>query len=247
MKFIDLPINQSTTKMQKLTVITILLFFTYSCYAQTNATAKISNGDSEKVATLNKVTIGFSAGYSQTFDRVYDYSLSTDGYHSLKLQPLSKGAFVISSTLSIKLKELAVGEKTKSLYTYEKDSKGIAGYRLADDFVDIFLKRTAVNVSLNLVDIGNGNVSFNKSIDGGIGLGFYINDYLQIAGFYDIKSVRQLRDYVVQDYQNKSIPIGNGNEAYNALDTSDDNLFYSKIIRGWSIKIVFSLANKKQS
>jgi hypothetical protein len=102
-----------------------------------------------------------------------------------------------------------------------------------------------LHLSLNLAEINSNNVSFNKAIDGGIGIGYLVNDFTQIALFYDMIRVRQLRDFFVTNYLNQSgIPTGNGTEVYNALDEKDKNLFYSKYYSGISFKIIFTLGNK---
>ncbi|HTI58575.1 hypothetical protein [Mucilaginibacter sp.] len=181
---------------------------------------------------LNGVTFGFGAGYSHTFDKTYDYSLTPDANHNLKLQPLSKDGFVISSVIMVKLGKIAVNQDNNSFV--KSASKGTKAN---------FWEHMSINLALNLVNVAP-DISFNKNIDGGLGLGYFISDNLQVAVFYDVSRVRQLRDYVISTYQDKSIPNGtDGN--YNSLDANDNNLFYNKTVSGWSVKLIFSIANKK--
>jgi hypothetical protein len=225
----------------------------------------------QPAADLNGVTFGFGAGYSHTFDKTYDYSLTTDVNHNLKLQPLNKGAFVISSVVMVKLGKVAfdqsnntfVKQSNKIDYNHQKAllNQQIAINNKAHYLdtlknldtlkkkfnkftVTSLLDHLSVNLSLDLVNIAS-DVSFNKNINGGLGLGYFITDNLQFALFYDVSRISQLRDYIVNDYQGKSIPNGSGTN-YNSLSTSDNNLFYNKTVSGLSFKLIFSLANKKQ-
>ncbi|MDB4920815.1 hypothetical protein [Mucilaginibacter sp.] len=225
-----------------------------------------------QTADLNGVTFGFGAGYSHTRDKTYDYSLTTDKDHNLKLQPLSKQAFVISSVIMVKLGKIAVDQNAN---TFVKQSK-TADYNsliqqkydldrqndfLIDsnnpDFVKSnnldksaqglagvsFWEHLSINLALDLVNVAP-DVSFNKNINGGIGIGYFVTENLQVAAFYDVSRISQLRDYIVNSYENKPIPKGDGTN-YNALDSKDTNLFYNKTLSGWSFKLIFSLANKK--
>ncbi len=121
---------------------------------------------------LKDVTLGFAAGVSNRFTDTYDYSLSTGAMPALKVQKLSKGAFVVSSVLTVKFKKLKV----------DIDSEGNKSNQLlaADDKPAKPKDRWALNVGLNLLEIKN-DVTFNTSIDGGLGIGYFIHANTQIA------------------------------------------------------------------
>jgi hypothetical protein len=111
-----------------------------------------------------------------------------------------------------------------------------------------FWNHASVDLAVDLVNIAP-NPSFNKSISGGLGFGYFITQDVQLALFYDISSIPQLRNYIVNKYEGKSIPNGiDANGAainYTSLSTTDANLFYNKTISGFTFKLIFSLANKK--
>jgi len=106
-----------------------------------------------------------------------------------------------------------------------------------------FKDHLSFNVALDLVNI-SPDVSFNKNIDGGLGIGYLLGPNWQLALFYDISRVSQLRDYIVNTYQDKSI-IGGDGKNLNSLDTKDSNLFYNKTVTGFSFKLIFSIGSKK--
>lgn len=250
-----------------------------------------SSGSAEaQLPNLNGVTFGFGVGYSHSFNKIYDYSLTTDGNHNLTLQPLNRQSFVISSVVMVKLGKLAVDPTNNTLiqqskkaeyqnfkenYDYKKrmsdfdkkikqfnqqlllspnDKKNTNDLEAVKSQADElknqksaatgnpFWGRVSIDASLDLANVAP-NVSFNKNVNGGLGIGYFITDNLQAALFYDVSRIRQLRNYVVNNYEGKPIPNGSGTN-YNALDTNDNNLFYDKTISGLSFKLIFSLANK---
>jgi hypothetical protein len=181
---------------------------------------------------LQGVTFGFGAGFNKLNQDIYNYSLSTDTFHTLEIQKLSKTSFVISSVLSVKLGKLKTPTNSiKLLRAGEGENEPDFGERLA------------INIALNLLEINSDNISFNKNIDGGLGLGYFLNNYVQLAVFYDLVRIRQLRDNIQNAYLGKSIP--NGNEVFNALDEKNNDLFYNKTFTGYSFKVIFRLGSKK--
>ena len=211
-------------------IFTVLLFSACFAFAQ-------------NTVDLKDVTFGVGIGPAYSFDQVYDYSLTTDAAHMLKLQPLSKGAFVISSVMIVKLKKLSVDPVRNNLVAQSKKTEYAKDSKTTTPSTAGFADRFSIIVGINLADISS-NISFNKSINGGLGVGYFVADNLQVGLFWDISQVRQLRNYVVAAYQDKSIPNGDGTN-YNALDPTDNNLFYNKTITGLSFKLIFSIAGKK--
>jgi hypothetical protein len=182
---------------------------------------------------LNGVTFGFGAGFSNLLQIPNGYTLSPDSLPTLQIQKLSKSSFVISSVISVKLASVAVNDSNKlSKFIAEGQTEPLK-----------WRQRFTVDASLNLLEVSNSNLSFNKNIEGGIGVGYLINENVHVAIFGDFNRVRQLRDYITEKYTNKPIP--NGNSFYNALDENDNKLFYTKTMKGISFKVVFSLGNKK--
>lgn len=183
---------------------------------------------------LNKVTFAIGAGYAYNLNDLYQPSLTTDTNKFLKLQKLSRSSFVISSIIVFKLSKLKVESGSKKLLRVTKDDK-TEPVKFKDRF--------SINLALNLLEVNSGDISFNKSIDGGLGIGCFITPSIQVAVFYDLVRYRQLRDYVINDYKDKRIP--NGDSFFNALDEKNDDLFYTKTFSGVSLKAIFSLGNKK--
>jgi hypothetical protein len=229
--------------MKRFIIIIVSVIFSNYLYAQ----------------ELNGVTFGIGIGWSRLFKAPNDYFLTTDANHFLQIQELGKSSAVISSTVTIKFSKLKIEEqedkdtKEKSHVLVSLSQPPISDQKLAKQQRQAltgathkdatFFNRLALNVSLNLAELNSNNIAFNNSIDGGIGLGYYFNEFTQVGLFYDLIRIRQMRDKVVDDYLGKQIP--NGNEFFNALDKEDNNLFYNKYFSGFSLKVIFSLGNKK--
>lgn len=179
---------------------------------------------------LKGVTFGIGMGWNHLFRTPKEFFLTTDTSHRLQVQHLSKSAVVLSSLISIKLGKVDADGNSNQLL-----ARGKAKPANWND-------RFAVNVSLNLAEFSSDGVAFNTSIDGGIGLGYFINTFTQVGVFYEMIRIRQMRDYFVDNFSDQAIP--NGSAVYNALDKTDDNLFYSKYYSGVSFKVIFSLGNK---
>jgi hypothetical protein len=200
---------------------------------------KIKEGEPpEAISALHGVTFGFGAGYSNLFTDLYDYSLTTDAKPSLQRQLLSRSSFVISSVIIVKLARLAVEKKTSRFLKFDRngETEELTGLQK-------FFNKLSINAALDLINVKSNDVSFNKSISGGLGVGYFLTENVQLALFYDRQNYRQLRDYITDNYLGKEIP--KGATTYNALNTSDDALFYNKTISGFSFKVTFSLANRK--
>ena len=227
-------------------------------------TVLLVNIASGQTTPLKGVTFGIGLGWNYLVNAPNEYFLSPDANHTLQVQSLSHSSIVISSMINIKLGDLALqnqqkGSTTKQRLVSGKRSvikKATANDWTSKSFINSagdpvtpptqedaeWYERFAINVGLNIAEVNEGSISFNKAIDGGIGLGYYLNDFTQIGVSFDMIRIRQLRNYIVDNYLDKPIP--NGNDVYNALDQNDNNLFYNKYFGGCSVKIIFSLGNK---
>lgn len=207
-------------------------------YVDLSVYKELNEREKSKPKELSRITVGVAIGYNQLLESTYDYSLTTDSEHKLKIEELNKGSFVVSSALIFRFHKGEVVKDDNEIMTrtydasQEKEVLTSANWRR---------KFTGI-ISLNLLDINSDNgISFNKSIDGGIGIGYQINSEMNIACLYELKKIRQLRSYIVKEYENESIP--NGDDVYNALSTSDNNLFYDKTVEGISIKLIFNFSS----
>lgn len=185
---------------------------------------------------VSRLTLGIGTGVNHLFDNIYDYSLTTDSNNNLEITKLNRNSIVVSPVIVFRLGKTQIIRDDKNVKFYNNSSKKKAGD--GDLLPDGNLRRFSILLSTDLINIQADKVSYNKRIDGGIGIGYSFSPDLMLGLFYEIKSYRQLREYVVEQYENKPIP--NGTSFYNALDETNNNLFYNKQLEGLSLKLIFN-------
>jgi hypothetical protein len=205
-------------------------------------------GTLAKAQPLKGVTLGFGAGYHHSITKKYDYFLAADDNYSLKMDPLSASSFVISTVVNIKLTPLVkVNEKLhKRLSGSQQNSirtQKTGGVSSVVEEVPFEEKRNwkdkiTLHLGINLAEVSS-NVTFNKSIDGGIGAGYILSEHAFITLMADLSKYRKMRDYYSKKYNNKPIPNGSG--FYTTLSSDDNTLFQSKTSVGLSIKFVMGI------
>jgi hypothetical protein len=182
---------------------------------------------------VSRVTVGLGLGANHLFKDVEEYSLTPDGNYRLQTEQTSRNNLVISPVIAFRLERFQVGPNNEM---QEVTPPGAAPINAPwYDFC-----RFSILVSANILDLKSDNVGFNKKLDGGFGIGYAITPDIQLGVFYEVKSYRQLRNFVTENYNNASIPKGNS-EVYNALDESDNNLFHDKTFDGISLKLIFNI------
>ncbi|MBO9583865.1 MAG: hypothetical protein J7574_06875 [Flavobacterium sp.] len=184
----------------------------------------------------SRLTLGIGIGANHLFKNIYDYSLTTDANYNLKITELNKNSIVVSPVIIFRLGEIKMkeeeGKKTFVEITKNKQEKELPWNSY---------KRLSLLLSTDLLNIQSDKISYNKQIDGGIGIGYSFSPSLMAGIFYEIKSYRQLREYIVEQYENKPIPNGTG--FYNALDDTNNSLYYNKQVEGLSLKLIFNFSS----
>ena len=182
----------------------------------------------------SRLTLGIGIGVNHLFDNVYDYSLTTDSNNNLEITKLNRNSIVVSPIVVFRLGQAQTIREDNEVKFYNNSKDKSTGKKLPlDDH-----RRFSILLSTDLINIQADKVSYNKRIDGGIGIGYSFSPDLMVGLFYEIKSYRQLREYVVEQYENKPIP--NGTSFYNALDETNNNLYYNKQLEGLSLKLIFN-------
>lgn len=180
--------------------------------------------------TGSRLTLGIGIGANHLFKDVYDYSLTTDSNNNLEITKLNRNSIVVSPVVIFRFGEITMKEENDETQFIENKGGGSLPWNS--------YKRLSLLLSTDLLNIQSDKVSYNKQIDGGIGIGYSFSPNLMVGIFYEIKSYRQLREYIVEEYENNPIPNGTG--FYNALDETNNNLYYNKQLEGLSLKLIFN-------
>lgn len=176
----------------------------------------------------NLVKLGFSLGYSYIPTSIYDGSISPFD-NTLKLQKQFPANFLISTALVIN-----PVEKYELLVNSDNKILKVIGRQLSNiSFI----------ATVNLVSIGSkAETLFNKKIDGGLGVGYRLNEDFHLALTAEMFSVKQLKDYIMDGYKDKVLSIDG--QAVTALDPADTRLFTDKYVPGFSLKFIYILSGK---
>lgn len=170
--------------------------------------------------------IGAGVGYSFIDADLYDAVLSPVD-KALKRQKISGSSFVLSGMIVF----------NKIFYYRKVENRVQVGEKYA------FPSWWSLLASLNLAELNaSGNFGFNKKIEGGLGVGIRITPQFHIGVLAEYSIHRQLRDFIVSDFENKPIVL-NG-ETLNALDIKDNNLFYDKSALGFAFKFIYLVGSE---
>src|SRR5690606_4008429 len=174
---------------------------------------------------MNVIKFGASLGFNYLTHEIFDPVLSPID-KSLRLQHVSPVSFLLSTSVIV---------NPISSYYRKLD---LSGKPVGE--VYSVPSRLSFIATVNLAQFGASQAaSFNKKLDGGLGLGIRLGDDFHVALTGEMISVRQLRDYIVDTYENKPIIIDN--ETLNALDINDNTLFVDKYNFGVSVKFIYVL------
>lgn len=143
------------------------------------------------------------------------------------------------------LRKTARAEKTrKSAETLAQENQPLCCNRsVMGRFLYNSIGRICIISNLNILDFSSGQkeLAFNKSIEGGLGIGYKLNDTMYIGFNWEHVQTWQLQDDI-KDFKNEQV-ILNGEQLVSSiqLDTDNEDLFYKKNLSGWGIKLILSL------
>lgn len=220
---------------KKIYTLFLLSILSLSTLAQTDTTKSITKSNAKDLKengyTINTKVFKFGAslGFNYLTQDIYDPVLSPVD-NSLKLQRVNPMSFLLSTTVIV-----------NPISSYYR-KVGVDGKPYGD--VYSVPSRLSFIATVNIAQFGaSQTASFNQKIDGGLGLGIWLNNDFHLGITAEMISVRQLRDYIVDDFKDKPIVVNN--ETLNALDVSDNRLFVDKYYFGLSIKFIYVLAGKE--
>lgn len=103
--------------------------------------------------------------------------------------------------------------------------------------------RLCIVSNLNILDFSNGQkeLAFNKSIEGGLGIGYRLNDSMYVGLNWEHMQSLQLYDDIKRQ-QGKKVEL-NGSQLVSSsqLDPEDEDLYFKKNLSGWGIKMIICL------
>lgn len=180
---------------------------------------------------------------------------------TLRLTTLDRSSYLFSTSVIFDLNlgklrspitEEAFREKRMNRQTCinerrNKKEKPLKEIRLmrttAGRFFQKSVDRLCVVSNLNILDFSNGQkeLAFNKSIEGGLGIGYRLNEVMYIGFNWEHVQSIQLYDDI-KKFEGKKVELnGEYLTTSSQLDTDNEDLFYSKNLSGWGIKMIICL------
>lgn len=189
-----------------------------------------------KIANLG-ISIGYRSIWKKDLDNYQEAILSPIDT-TLKIQNLDNGFVVLSTELLINpfIKASWITSLIND-YNYARKNKKLTIGPAASRLALMGLQRITFIASINLAEFqtAQNNFSFNKTIDGGLGLGLRLADNFWIAWTYEVTTHRQLRNYI-KSYENQKIVLVG--KTLTELDSNDNNLFYDKKLASNNFKFI---------
>lgn len=103
------------------------------------------------------------------------------------------------------------------------------------------LSNIGVQANINLIDFTEAqeNFTFNKAVEGGLGLSYRLSDKIYFSAHYELFFSRQLRQSI-KDRVGQVINDSNGNPIteIGQIDIDDDNFYITKNVLGFVYRII---------
>jgi len=201
-----------------------------------------------------KIRVGLSLGYRWLTPN------SSDAYTTASISPIDStlritmrenSTYLFSTTVIFNLNTrrnlqsetpIAVLQKRNVPRSGNK-SKALKGKRRTNQILRETAQRLCLISNINILDFSSGQkeLAFNKSIEGGLGIGYRISDSMYLGLNWEHVQSWQLYDDIKSRAGEKialnGVPLTDSNQ----LDLDDEDLFYKRNLSGWSFKMIVCL------
>lgn len=164
-------------------------------------------------------------------------SINQDEYKSLVKAIENKSEVYISNAhIRAFIRKLSEKKENKKIARRLKFLMTVRG------LTDYLFDRLVLGANINLVEFSAAqkDFSFNKSIEGGLGLSYKINEHLFVGINWEAFNSRQLYPYLKQQAGNKLSNKPNVIPAITTLDVNNDSFFRTANMEGFSLKLIAS-------
>lgn len=224
-------------------VVMLSLFMSSSAHGQyvalTRTSVKQLEKDGEVIDQLgNPLKLGVSLGYNAGLQKLYTTAISPTDY-KLYFEEIYPLTVVLSTAVMFNWKNYYLRKK--------KDPAGDTNLSNTEGPVFLIPSRWSVGAVVNLAQFSAQSNLYNQQIDGGLGIGYELNENIFILGTFEFLSVKQPREYFVNQYKDKNSQVIIDGAPLKSLNYDDTSIFTNKYIPSISVKVVFGLALTKPS
>ncbi len=215
-------------------------------------TEQAVGGGTKKQDTRKRVRVGLSLGYRWlTAASRYDYMLASVSPidSTLRLTPLGGTSYLFSTAVIFDPFDGSSRDVLENRPSVSRGHSrpGLRKRRAMGRSPRLFwnrqLDRLCLVSNLNLLDFSSGQkeLAFNKNIEGGLGIGYRLSDFMLIGiNWEHVQSYQLHEDIKALEGRKVSLyglPLVNSNQ----LDLRNEDLFYVKNLSGWSLKMIITL------
>lgn len=142
----------------------------------------------------------------------------------------------------LKKNERAAAKEGEDTKESRKLRKKLRRMLIGKFFIDYVLDRLSFCANLNLIEFSNAQqeLSFNRSIEGGLGLSYQINPNLYLGVNWESLFTRQLHDHLKAQEGRRLTLNGKMIGSSEELSTGNDDFFVNRNLSGISFKIIAS-------
>jgi hypothetical protein len=234
--FVLFNVKNFACSLLMLSLITSIAHGQYVRLSRT--TLKQLEKDGVQVEKLgNPLKLGVSIGYNAGTKSLYNTSISPVDY-TVQFEKVSPLSVVLSTAVMFNWKTFYVRKK--------KDINGEATFENTEGPVLTIPSRWSIGAVVNFAQFSAQDNLYNQKIDGGLGIGYEFNENIFVIGTFEFLSVKQPRDYFVNQYKDKNKQLLIEGSPLKTLNYDDKNIFTDKYVPAISLKLVFGLALTKR-
>jgi hypothetical protein len=221
-------------------VILLACLRTYSQTVQlTRASVKVLENEGEEVIKLgNPLKLGVSIGYNIGLKELHDATISPIN-NTVQFERTSPFSVVLSTAAMFSVRTFSLRKK--------KDLAGPNTLENTEGPVFELPSNWSIGAIVNIAQFSGESNLYNQKIDGGLGIGFQLNENIFFLGSLELLSVKQPRDFFLESFNGKNQQLKIDNALVKNLNYDDTSLFRNTYIPSISLKVVFGLSLTKQS
>ena len=196
------------------------------------------SGDTPISNAVNKgIDFGASLGFSFALRKVYEARLSPLD-NTLQITTTAQPAFLLSTGVAFPL--AGSGSSFRYGGSFYQKTTGTSNTGEATFVPYGFYALATVNlVAFNSAASGS---AYNQKLDGGVGVGFRLNDNVLLAATFEMLTYRTPRDFLLEDGRRNQVLTGPGGTPITTLSQDDDAYFINRYQPSVSLKFFYLLA-----
>lgn len=225
---------------------------------------ELEESNNQTLEKKKSIHFGLSLGYRWlTSASSHDYiAASVSPLDStLRITPLDRTSYLFSTSVifDLNLGKYRKGEREKVVLERKSQRKSARSFKASGKrrsvaqrlhgrsafgyFLYNSVDRLCIVTNLNILDFSNGQkeLAFNKSIEGGLGIGYKLNESIYLGLNWEHMQTLVIYDDIRAMEGQKLVINGEDLVSSEQLETDNPDVYYRKNLSGWGLKMIISL------